>query len=711
MKNAKSNNKLLCLFFLTCLFYAENTLANSYNSFGQVGLINLPTANTKDEQSIYLSLVRSEYVKLGTITATPFKWLEASYFYYRPDDLLWGSAQGLYLDKGFNVKFSYSPSNQYLPNIAIGLDDFAGTGQFTKEYIVSTYTYKNFKITGGMGWGKFVKDSGGISSPLAFISKRFEVRGSRAVGPNRGGYPSYTSWFGGDATIFGGIEFSIPKIRNLSFKLESDPFDYYKFGCCGEGLSSDSFKLRNKEANYNLGLSYQFSNFGNIDLSYIKGDTLNLSISLGFSSKKPIRKIKEFKPSIVNNNYNQPKKNEFYYDLLENLNANKLFIQTAQINESDLSITIDSEELINPIQYSSRASYVANEIAIKNNYHFKQIDVGLIVRGAEINNISYRVEDLSNNRLAEALLKKRTLVSNVEPLGYKNDDFQPKLIFPIVHYSISPDLIFHTGSPERFIYYGIGAQINADIQLSRNLTIAANIGRSFKDNFDEKASCACSNLEPVRTEIIEYLKQSKETYVRKLQLDFIKPVYKNTYIRVSGGYLEEMFAGASTEILFKPYESNFAVSYEFNKVQKRNYSGRFELEDYKTNTKHLNVAYYEPHRNMLIKWSYGKYLAKDKGYTLDLSRRMPSGWQAGVFFTITNVSSEDFGEGSFDKGFYFKIPLSIYKKNYSKNSNGFSLRPMTRDGGQKINIDNRLIDSFYGSSKSEINESWEGFLK
>ena len=138
------------------LIIAINAKSSSYNSLGQAGLINLPSAEIYDEQSIYFTLTRSSFSKLGTITVTPFDWLEASYFYYRPDDLLWGDTKGLYIDKGFNVKFSYKPNNILLPQIAIGLDDFAGTGQFTREYIVTTYNFNNIKLTSGLGWGKFV---------------------------------------------------------------------------------------------------------------------------------------------------------------------------------------------------------------------------------------------------------------------------------------------------------------------------------------------------------------------------------------------------------------------------------------------------------------------------------------------------------------------------------------------------------------------------
>ena len=120
--------------------YVNIPFFKSYNNHGQTGLISIPSAEIHDEQSIYFTFNRSTYSKIGTITVTPFNWLEASYFtiglmiYYK-------YAKGLYLDKGFNVKFSYN-QKQHLPTFAIGLDDFAGTGQFTREYIASTYDFK-----------------------------------------------------------------------------------------------------------------------------------------------------------------------------------------------------------------------------------------------------------------------------------------------------------------------------------------------------------------------------------------------------------------------------------------------------------------------------------------------------------------------------------------------------------------------------------------
>ena len=52
----------------------------------------------------------------------------------------------------------------------------------------------------------------------------------------------------------------------------------------------------------------------------------------------------------------------------------------------------------------------------------------------------------------------------------------------------------------------------------------------------------------------------------------------------------------------------------------------------------------------------GEYLAGDKGFTLEFSRTLREvlGWE---LLLHTNVSREDFGEGSFDKGVFFSIPI------------------------------------------------------
>tara|TARA_Y100000992_G_scaffold302423_1_gene276502 strand:+ start:1004 stop:3127 length:2124 start_codon:yes stop_codon:yes gene_type:complete len=702
-------NLYICIFLY--VFLVNNIQATSYNSYGQTGIINLPSAEIHNEQSLFFTFSKTEYTKLGVITVTPFEWMEASYFYYRPDDLYWGAAKGLYLDKGFNVKFLYKPRSILMPNFALGLDDFAGTGQFTREYIAATYNFNRLKLTSGIGWGKYVGESS-IKNPFSYLNNRFETRRSTSNNYQLGGSPSYDLWFRGPSSLFGGVEIDIRSLRNLSLKIESDPFDYFKFGCCGEGLSFESQDLRKKDSKVNFGFSYKYRDFGNVNLSYTKGNTWNLAFSFGFSSKKDIVRKDKFNPRLSNTEYQQNKKDEFYLDLLENLNNNKLYLQTAHVEEKNLGITIESEEHFNPIIYSSRAAFIANEIAIFNDYDFDKIEVGHINRGVKINSITFRPQDLDlDDRYPNVLIKRRTNIKEVDHNVFQEHEFRPIVNFPVFMGSISPDIKTHIGSPQRFAYVGIGLKFTSELQLNRNLVVKSTVGRSFKDNFYKKVSDPNTSLPPVRTEVVDYLQGSSNSfYLSNLDIENIWSPAKNLYAKINLGYLEYMYGGISTELAYKPFNKNLAFSIEYNKVRKREYDQRFSFLDYEVSTSHLNLAYYHPQTNILTKWSYGKYLAQDEGFTIDISRRMPSGWRAGFFFSQTNVSAEQFGEGSFDKGFYFNFPINIFSKEYTKDISGFSLRTMTRDGGQKLELKNRLIDSFYGSTYDEINENWNNYL-
>ena len=564
-------NKLNYIISFTLVIINLNLTGSSYNSFGQTGLINIPTAEVHEEQSIYLTFTRTNYSKLATLTVTPFDWIEASYFYYRPDDLFWGSAKGLYLDKGFNVKFSYKPKSIILPRIAIGLDDFAGTGIFTKEYINATYNLRNLKLTTGLGWGKFVGGSS-VKNPLAFINDGFSERVINSSNYNLGGSLSYDLWFRGRATFFGGLEYSVPFFEGLTFKLENDPFDYFKFSCCGGGLSEESYRVRPKDANYNYGISYKYKDYGNIDLSYIKGNSWSLSISVGFSANKKHRKKNKFEPKISNTNYKQKiQKNEFYLDLLENLNKNKLYLQTAHLNDAELNITIDSAEHINPVISSSRAAYISKELLASNKIDIKKIEVGHLKRGIKLNSISYSASDLDLvNRYPDVLIKKNSIIDNPNPVSYQSHEFKPKVNFPLVINTISPDIRTHIGSPERFLYSGIGIKFNSEIQLNRGLVFNATISKSLLDNFDEKKSAPNTLLPPVRTETVDYLQQSSNGfYIPNADLEYIWPLRKNVYSKVSVGLLESMYGGVASEILYKPFDKNYAASIEFNSVRKK----------------------------------------------------------------------------------------------------------------------------------------------
>ena len=57
----------------------------------------------------------------------------------------------------------------------------------------------------------------------------------------------------------------------------------------------------------------------------------------------------------------------------------------------------------------------------------------------------------------------------------------------------------------------------------------------------------------------------------------------------------------------------------------------------------------------------------------------------GAYATKTNVSAERFGEGSFDKGLYLRIPFDVMTTKRSSSSAFLAYNPLTRDGGARLN--------------------------
>ena len=108
--------------------------------------------------------------------------------------------------------------------------------------------------------------------------------------------------------------------------------------------------------------------------------------------------------------------------------------------------------------------------------------------------------------------------------------------------------------------------------------------------------------------------------------------------------------------------------------------------DYRNTTAFANFYY----RNYSFipfdaKVSFGEYLAGDFGSTIQLSRSFSNGVEFGVFASFTDVSSEQFGEGSFDKGIFFNIPIF-------NNFISYTWKPLTKDPGAKLIRKNSLYD-------------------
>jgi membrane-associated phospholipid phosphatase len=177
-----------------------------------------------------------------------------------------------------------------------------------------------------------------------------------------------------------------------------------------------------------------------------------------------------------------------------------------------------------------------------------------------------------------------------------------------------------------------------------------------------------------------------------LQATHVEQVSSDHFGSVYAGYLESMFAGVGAEWLYRPWHSRLALGVDINHVQQRNFEQNFGLRSYSVNTGHASAYWDTGFANTLVKLQVGKYLAGDLGATLDVSRRFNNGVAMGVYATKTNVSAQQFGEGSFDKGIYLSLPFDVMLPKYTDRSATITWQPLTRDGGARLQRQHELYN-------------------
>ncbi|WP_114395929.1 YjbH domain-containing protein [Oleisolibacter albus] len=287
---------------------------------------------------------------------------------------------------------------------------------------------------------------------------------------------------------------------------------------------------------------------------------------------------------------------------------------------------------------------------------------------------------------------------------FLNDEFYPRF-----DWTLRPRLQQSVGRPESFFLYQLSAAASAELQIGPHLTFSGTVARSLVGNFDKMRNGSDSVLPHVRSDIKEYLQQGKTALV-SLQAEYATNIAPDVYGRVYGGLLEEMFGGVGGEVLYRPFGSSWAVGADLNWVKQRDYDQRFSFRDYSTTTGHVSGYYLFEPLGVLGVLRVGRYLAKDVGATVEMSRTFDSGVTVGVFATKTDVSAEKFGEGSFDKGFYISVPLDSLLLRSSRGSASWVYRPLTRDGGQRLGVRRPLYESTSQTTSQRLMSSWPSVL-
>jgi hypothetical protein len=639
----KMNLRLYSLFFSGLFFLSGNINSdsfqfNSYNNHGAIGIINMPSARFYDESSFGITVYDGTPDQKITLTSSPFDWLEASFFYTNIQGLPYpGYEYQDYKDKGFNIKLRLKEQGLF-PALAMGINDIAGTGFYSGEYIVGSYEFSNLDFHLGLGWGA-LNGKNDIRNPFVYLDNSFR---NRPLGfEDEGGQLEPSRYFSDeDISIFFGLSYILGE--KMLFKFERDTTKT-------DGL----IDYDNSGSDFSFGLEYKFSDNFSLGIFSERDDFISLKF---LYKQSPNKNIKNYRYKSAN----VRKPNDKYHELRQNLSRNgvgvnkiykkneQLGLELTQFTHGDLS-TLDYI-----LDEAIKDSNITEEVLI--NYKIVNLDVIKSYDESFIDDSDI----IFNKRGTRRKLNTNTSL-NIRPF---------------------------LAAREGFLKAAILAENDTEYLFKDNLIFSSNLKISLWDNFQDLTIPPRDTYpNQVRSDVKDYLRGFNDGIViGRAQVDYFKTIKKNHHIMFSSGIFEEMFNGYGMEYLYFVPDRNYAFGFEAFKAFKRDYKLQFGMLDYETETGHLNF-YYRNYKYIPFdaKISYGKYLAGDKGATIELSRNFRNGVEFGAFATFTDVSTKQFGEGSFDKGIFFNVPIF---RNYID----YKWRPLTKDPGQKLLRKNNLHD-------------------
>ncbi|MRT14913.1 YjbH domain-containing protein [Enterobacteriaceae bacterium RIT711] len=667
----------------------------SQSDFGGVGLLQTPTARMAQEGEFSLNYRDNDQYRFYSASVQLFPWLETTLRYTDVRTREYSSVEAFsgnqtYKDKAFDMKVRLWEEGYYLPQVAVGVRDLGGTGLFDSEYVVASKAWGPFDFSLGMGWG-YMGTSGNVKNPFCEVSDGFCYRDNSY---NQAGSFNFSGMFHGPASLFGGIEYQTPW-QPLRLKAEYE----------GNNYTQDFAGKLEQRSNFNVGAIYRVTDWADVNVSYERGNTFMFGATLrtNFNDLRP--------------GYNDNRRPQY-----QPQPQDEILQPTVVANQ--LTLLKYNAGLANPnIQVKGDTLYVTGEqVKYRDSREGIERANRIIMNDLPENIRTIRVTE---TRLNMPQVTTQTDVASLqnhlegEPLGHETQLVQ-KRIEPVVpekteqgyyidkskvNFSINPVLNQSVGGPESFYMYQVGVMGTADWWVTDHLlttgSLFANIANNY-DKFNYTNPPKDSTLPRVRTHVRDYVEN--DIYVNNLQANYFQYLGNSWYGQVYGGYLETMYGGVGAEVLYRPVDSNWAIGANANYVKQRDWRSAQDMmkfTDYSAPTGHITGYWTPPFADdVLIKLSIGQYLAKDKGGTLEISKRFDSGVVVGTYATITNVSKEEYGEGDFTKGFYVNVPLDIFSSSPTRSRAQVSWTPLTRDGGQMVG---RKFELYGMTSDRDIN--------
>lgn len=674
-------------------------------SFGGVtGLIDMPSGESQADGILSLTSAHFGPISRTTLSFQITPRLSGSFRYtgLRNWDNVITSAIPTNYDRSFDLRYKLLDESTYLPSVTVGLQDIIGTGIMSGEYIAATKSIgSRVKVTAGLGWGRF-GSYGAIGAPF----------GTRpAVDTGLGGKLRTGQFFKGDVAPFAGIEWQATD--KLGFKAEYSSDDY-----TSEASVHGTFK---RKSPFNFGVEYQVNRSVRVGGYYLYGSELGFNLQLVLNPKvRPTGGILGAGPVPVETRagsaaswsrawvQDDATRTTLQSDLQKRMKADGLIIEALSLDADRAQVRIRNPRLDNGAQAIGRT---ARAMAATLPPSVELFEIVPVVDGIALSKVVIRRSDLE--RLDHAPGQDLTMLQNTRILDAAGPmpagTVMGPGLYPSFSWNVAPYVKASLFDPKNPFRADAGLRFSAEYDLAPGWVIAGSVTKKLVGNLDKSDRVSNSVLPHVRSDSNLY-DANGDPAIESLTLAWYSRPAANLYGRVTLGYLEPMFGGVSAEVLWKRTDQPFAIGAEVNVVKQRDFDQLLGFQNYQTVTGHVS-GYYDFGNGFAAELDVGRYLAGDYGATLSVNREFANGWKVGAFATMTDVSFNDFGEGSFDKGIKVEIPFAWALGKPTRKASNTTIRPILRDGGARLNVDGRLYDTVRDYHSDVLNDQWGRFWR
>lgn len=657
---------------------------------GQSGLINTPSARMGPDGTWILGFSYSDpYVSLYTnLVALPFLEVTASGFriMHTPgfDN---NEYYGDYKDKRADIKIRLLQESEWLPELAVGAQDFMGTRLFGSEYLVGSKRIGD-SLDFSIGVGRKTLTSLGASNTGTTVSR------------NR---------LGG---VFGGVRFKLSD--SVALVAERDPIDYAKDPKAGDT------RVAQLHGNNSVGLEYRWEWLG-AQLSR-QGEVwgLNTYVQIPLSKREFIPKVNEPepyarltpRPTLAQwRNEREPER-----ELRRVLDAEEYGgVVVRMTDDGVLHLQLGHPRISHMARAVGRAARIALLLSPQETR-----EIRITYLQASLPVVTYAFFDLDRlRRYFNGQITRQQLAdvvdihwADTQQAGSTFEGFDDERDRPYVATSFADDEMGHVlalrrrdsqlgsfefvpiklgsmiNDPSGFYQFQIFSEANWSKRLGDKLFLDAGVNYRIYDTLKADALIANNNspLPHVRSDVARYTEAARGRLDRLAVSQYFH-LAPRWYGRASAGIYETMFSGVGGQILYMPEKGHWATDLSMDTVRQRDYAGGFKHLSYSTVTTIGSLHYRFP---MGVKASVraGRFLARDTGVRFELSRRFGSGMELGGWLTATNNqdlnASGSKGKPYKDKGVFLHIPFEVMLVKDSRARGSFSLAEWGRDVGKMV---------------------------